>query len=139
MILVDAGPLVAAADRRDPWAARIQSILSSERGSLVVPAPVAAEVDYLVTVRLGNHVAGEFLRDIAEGRFVVECLAAHEFGQVLELHERYAGLAPGLADLSLVALAARLGTTRLLTFDQRHFRAMRPIQGGAFTLVPFDE
>jgi hypothetical protein len=32
----------------------------------------------------------------------------------------------------------RLGTRRILTFDQRHFRAVRPIHGGVFTLLPAD-
>ena len=44
----------------------------------------------------------------------------------------------GLADLSVAVLASRLGTRRILTFDQRHFRAVRPIQGGTFTLLPDD-
>jgi len=26
-----------------------------------------------------------------------------------------------------------------MTFDHRHFRAVRPLQGGAFTLLPDDE
>ena len=43
------------------------------------------------------------------------------------------------ADASLVALAARLGTTSIATFDERHFRAMQPLTGEpAFTLLPVD-
>ena len=45
---------------------------------------------------------------------------------------------PGLADLSLVVLAARFKTTTLLTFDERHFRNIEPLQGGRFTLLPID-
>lgn len=44
----------------------------------------------------------------------------------------------GLADASLVILAARYGTTRLLTFDEKHFRVIRPLQADAFTLLPAD-
>jgi hypothetical protein len=46
------------------------------------------------------------------------------------LHDRYVGLDLGLADLSLIVLA--------LTFDERDFRPVSPIQGGAFTLLPTD-
>jgi predicted nucleic acid-binding protein len=46
----------------------------------------------------------------------------------------------GLADASLLALAARLGTTRIATLDERHFRAVPPLGGeAAFTLLPADE
>jgi len=50
-----------------------------------------------------------------------------------------ADLRLGLADLSVVVLAARLDTLRILTFDYRHFRAVRPLQGGSFVLLPMDE
>jgi len=41
----------------------------------------------------------------------------------------------GLADASLVVLAARAATRSPLTLDERHFRAVRPQQGGAFRLL----
>jgi uncharacterized protein len=36
----------------------------------------------------------------------------------------------------LVVLAERHGTTRILTLDERHFRAIRPLHADAFTLRP---
>src|SRR5664280_2640498 len=51
----------------------------------------------------------------------------------------YGDLGIGLADASLVVLAARTATRLLLTLDERHFRAVRPQQGGAFRLLPADE
>lgn len=44
----------------------------------------------------------------------------------------------GLADASLIILAARYGTRRVLSFDERAFGAVAPLQGGAFTLLPAD-
>jgi hypothetical protein len=44
----------------------------------------------------------------------------------------------GLADWALSALAGRYETTRLLTFDERHFRAVTPLRGDAFNLLPAD-
>ena len=35
-------------------------------------------------------------------------------------------------------LARKLGTRRILTFDERHFRTVRPLQGGTFTVLPAD-
>jgi predicted nucleic acid-binding protein len=43
-----------------------------------------------------------------------------------------------LADCSLIVLARRFKTRRILSFDERHFRAVAPLQGGAFSLLPAD-
>jgi predicted nucleic acid-binding protein len=45
----------------------------------------------------------------------------------------------GVADASLVVIAERYATRRLLTFDERTFRAVAPLQGGAFTILPADQ
>lgn len=44
----------------------------------------------------------------------------------------------GLADASIVALAARYETNRILTLDERHFRTLRPLRGRSFRLLPQD-
>jgi hypothetical protein len=36
-------------------------------------------------------------------------------------------------------IAERYATRRLLTFDERAFRAVAPLQGGAFTILPADQ
>jgi predicted nucleic acid-binding protein len=51
---------------------------------------------------------------------------------------RYEGLRLGLADCSLVIVAHRRQTTEILSFDERHLRAVAPIGGGTFTLLPAD-
>ncbi len=137
-LLVDAGPLVAVADEREPRRGQILALLRSERKGLFVPAPVTAEIDYLLGRRFGPPARRAFLRDLAERRFETPGLDARDHAQALELDHRYADLDLGLADLSLVLLAHKLDTRRILTFDERHFRAVRPLQGGAFTLLPAD-
>ena len=57
---------------------------------------------------------------------------------MVDLETRYADLDLGLADCALVVLAQRYQTDRILSFDERHLRAVAPLRGGAFTLVPFD-
>jgi uncharacterized protein len=137
-VIIDAAPLVALADRRDVRYPRIRQILDDESGPLVIPAPVTAEVDYLLRQRAGSNAARRFLEDIAAGMFRVEGLTQEEHIHALRVHDRYPALDLGLADLSVVVLAYRFRTRRLLTFDQRHFRAISPLQGGAFTLLPTD-
>ncbi len=137
-LLVDAAPLVALADRRDPWRDAVRDVLSEEPGVIVVPAPVAAEADYLLGHRIGRSARLAFLDDLAAGRFGVECVEPGEYPEIVRLERTYADLDLGLADSSIVVLAARLRTRRLLTFDARHFRAVRPLQGGTFRLLPED-
>jgi len=138
-LILDAAPLVALADRRDSLGPQIEMLLRQEPGELVVPAPVTAEVDYLLGRRLGRRARLAFLDDLAAGRFTVGCLEADDHGIVVDLERRYADLDVGLADLSVVVLAERWRTRRLLTFDDRHFRALRPLGGGQFRLLPIDE
>ena len=139
MLIIDAAPIVAAADRRDPLGGDVLAVLKEHRGPFIIPAPVTAEIDYLLHMRGGRHVADAFVEDLAAGRFQVECLTPLEYRLVGELSKRYADLEPGLADLSVMLMARRYGTAEILTFDQRHFRAMTPLEGGpAFRLLPAD-
>lgn len=137
-LIVDAAPLVALADRRDPQRDRVEAVLRNEPGELIIPAPVTAEIDYMLGRRLGRPARLAFLDDLAAGRFTVAALDAAGHAMVAELERRYADLDAGLADLSVLPLADRYGTRRLLTFDERHFRALRPLSGGTFALLPAD-
>jgi predicted nucleic acid-binding protein len=137
-LIVDTGPLVAVADEDDTQQTRIEEMLRAEAGALVVPAPITAEVDYLLGERLGPDPRRAFMNDLAAGRFLVECLGPDDYAAVVALERQYADLDPGLADLSIVIMAKRFSTRRIVTFDERHFRAIRPLQGGSFTLLPAD-
>ncbi|HEY1834318.1 MAG TPA: PIN domain-containing protein, partial [Solirubrobacteraceae bacterium] len=117
---------------------RILAVLSDELGELLVPAPTTAEVDYLLGQRFGLDARRGFLTDLARGRFTVASLERIDYETIVELDKKYADLNLGLADCALVALAARYETTRILSFDERHFRAVTPLSGGAFTILPAD-
>jgi predicted nucleic acid-binding protein len=116
----------------------VEALLRDEPGELIIPAPVTAEIDYLLGHRLGRVARLAFLDDLAAGRFTVACLDADDHGVVAKLERRYRDIDVGLADLSAVVVAERHATRRLLTFDIHHFRALRPLRGGHFTLLPVD-
>lgn len=137
-LILDAAPLVALADAKEPELEALLRIRGEEEGSLVLPAPVASEVDYLLGVRFGEAARRAFLSDLAARRYDVACLDADDYRAVAELDARYADLGLGLADCSVVILAERYETRRLFSFDERHFRAVAPLQGGAFELLPAD-
>jgi predicted nucleic acid-binding protein len=137
-LVVDAAPLVALADEGEPQRGRILASLRSERGALFIPGPVTAEIDYLLGRRFGPPARRAFLADLAARRYEVPSLTASDHAEALAFDRRYSDLELGLADLSIVVLARRLGTRRVLSFDERHFRAIRPLQGGTFELLPAD-
>ena len=137
-LLVDANALLVQADADDPDHKTVADILRRERGPLVTSEVVAAEADYLILARLGIGTELRFLRDLAGGTFTLDCLTREELGTALALAERYRDLELGLADASLIVLAQRHKTTRILTFDYRAFRNVTPLQGGTFTLLPAD-
>jgi len=58
--------------------------------------------------------------------------------QARHLVERYRDLRLGLSDASLAILAYRYQTRRILTFDERAFRQVTPLQGGSFLILPAD-
>ena len=137
-LVIDAGPLVALADEREPRRQTILDLLRAAPGALFIPAPVTAEIDYLLGQRFGARAQRAFLEDLRARRFETPGLDAREYEAAVELDHRYADLNLGLADLSVVVVAQRVGTRQLLTFDERHFRVVRPLQGGVFTLLPAD-
>src|SRR6266542_6958203 len=116
MLMVDAGALYAQADRADPNHAVVAALLRADPGPLVTSQVTAAEADYLILTRLGVDVELAFLEDLAAGTFLVECLSRPELATALALARRHRDLAIGRADASLVVLAQRFRTRRLVSF-----------------------
>jgi predicted nucleic acid-binding protein len=137
-LLVDAGPLYAQADADEPRHRAVARVLTREREALVTTEIVVAEADYLILGRLGVEVELAFLDDLARGTFIVDCLSQDELRKACGVVDSYRDLRLGLADASLVVLAERHRTNRILTFDEGAFRAVKPLQGGHFVLLPSD-
>ena len=137
-LIVDAAPIVAMSDPKEPRRSAILDVLREEPGALAMPAPVTAEIDYLLGARFGRPARSAFLRDLAAARFAVAGLELEDYATVQMLERQYSALDLGLADCAIVVLAERYQTKRLLTFDERHFRAVAPLQGGTFEILPAD-
>lgn len=113
-------------------------LLREERGLLVTSGVALAEADYLILTRLGIDVELAFLDDLADGTFVAESLTRDELGVARDLARRHRDLRLGLADASIMVLARRYGTRKVVTFDERAFRTVAPLQGGSFIVLPAD-
>jgi len=137
-LIVDAGALYAQADASEPRHAAVARLLLAERELLVTSELAVAEADYLILTRLGIDVELAFLEDLVQATYSVVCLNQAELLLARDLVARYRDLRIGLADASLAVLAHRYQTRRILSFDERAFRQITPLQGGSFTVLPAD-
>ncbi|HEY7822845.1 MAG TPA: PIN domain-containing protein [Acidimicrobiia bacterium] len=135
MVIVDTSGLLAFFNRNEPLHHEVVAAVD-EAQDLVVSPYVVAEVDYLVATRHGVGAELEILDELSGGAWM---LADFEKGDIREARAvvaRYRDQDIGLADASLVILAHRFRTRKVLTLDRRHFDVIRPIDGGRFTLLP---
>lgn len=112
MLIVDAGPLYAAAASADDDHARCVQLLANASRPLLVPELVVTEVSYLLSDRIGAHAESAFARSIAAGELTVEPVLEDESERIAQLVEQYADLSLGMADASVVALAERRAAGR---------------------------
>ena len=112
-------------------------MLSGWPGELVVSTLSAVEADYLILSRLGIEAELLFLEDLTDA-YVLDGLDTAGVRAAAALCRQYRDLELGLADASIVVLSERWSTRALATFDERHFRAVAPLQGGSFRLLPAD-
>ncbi|MFN2321783.1 MAG: PIN domain-containing protein [Trueperaceae bacterium] len=136
MIVADTSGLVALFNRAEPTHAAFAAAVRAARGPLVVSPFVVAEVDRLVATRVGAGAAVAVLRELAGGAYVLPALDDGDLRVAADVMERYQDQAIGVADASLVVLADRYATRRLLTLDRRHFEVVRTADGAPFELLP---
>lgn len=132
-VVVDTGPLVAAANRRDQ-AHDLAAALVTELGrDLLIPSPVLVETDHLLRTRVGVRSARSFLRAVAAGEHAVGYLTPELLRRAAQIDEHFEALDLGLTDAAVMATAER-EQTPVLTFDFEDFRAA-PSEQGPWRLV----
>lgn len=138
VLLLDAGALIASATKGDVRHEDVRAILEMAKQPLVTSQLVLAEVDHMLMTRGSVDIEAAFIADVGAGAYQADCLSPEEFHLANQVILRYRDLKVGLADASLVVLAARYGSDTIVTLDERCFRAMSPLTGGHFTLLPAD-
>lgn len=138
MIVVDTSFVVALLNRGDTHHAAARDWLATTHEELVTTPLAVAEMDHLVARFGGRDGTAALWRDFEEGAYSVDWWPG-AIQDTLAVAARHARPWIGLTDASLVALAARVDTTDIATLDERHFRMLAPITGGAaFRLLPAD-
>ncbi|TDD09493.1 PIN domain-containing protein [Nonomuraea deserti] len=138
MLILDTSGALAAIDKAAKEHLAAKKVLENERGSIVLSPFVLGELDYMLLNKVGLHAELDYLREVGRGTYDLIPMTRHDVERAADLVNRYGDMAVGLTDASVALLAARYQTTRVLTLDQRHFRAMKPLWGDAFTVLPAD-
>lgn len=134
-MIVDTSGLLAFFNKREPRHLEAVSIVL-EATDLIVSPYVIAEVDYLVATRLGVDAELAVLDELSGGAWNLVQFGEDEMREARSVLAKYRDQDIGLADASIVVLAHRFRTRRVLTLDHRHFEVINPIGGGRFTLLP---
>ena len=135
-MIIDTGPLVAAANRKDPDHEACRDLLVRTPGVLIVPALVVAEATFMIERVGGSAAEARFLRSLRSRHYRIEAPTDRDLARCADLVEKYSDLSLGGTDATLIALAERLDETTIATLDHRHFRVVQPAHTSGFMLVP---
>jgi predicted nucleic acid-binding protein len=136
VIVIDTGPVVAAANRKDDYHKQCVDLLQGFPGPLLLPAPLITEIGYMLQSRAGSRAEAGFLRDVADGLYELVQITAADATRAADLVEQYSDLPLGTADAIVIAIAERFRAVNIATLDRRHFSVVRPAHTTSFTLLP---
>lgn len=138
MIVLDTSVVYAVLDDTDSGHQAATRWYRQETSPFTTTPLVLVELDHLLRTRATPSAVAALHGEIRAGSLGVEWWPGLD-RQAAEVAERYAELGLSFTDASLAVLAGALETNRIATFDERHFRAVEPLDGtGAFTLLPAD-
>ena len=130
-IVVDAGPLIALFDRDDRYHSRAVEFVRTCRSALVTNLAVLTEATFLLRFSV------EAQRDLllwCHDALEIDIGTAGDLPRIAVLIEKYRDLPADFADASLVAMAERLGLSRVASLD-KNFAVYRAVGKRAFDNV----
>lgn len=136
MLLLDTSGLLAAVDASQARHADCAAVIAGKPGPFLLSPFVLAELDYLLGTRVGAAAQQAMLAEVVRGAYRLESFEVADIEVAQSVITKYRDLQIGLADASLVVLAARHRVRDILTLDRRHFDVIRPLTGRAFRLWP---
>jgi predicted nucleic acid-binding protein len=136
-IICDTGALLDYLVEGAPDHERFRNAMDRAR-TRYVPALVLAEVDYFL--RRERRAMAALMSELKRGAFTFAPAALPLLERAMDIDKAYPKIHLGLVDASIVALAERVGVTRIATRDVKHFAVVRLRDGSPFELavVPSD-
>jgi predicted nucleic acid-binding protein len=133
-VVVDSDFVLALARRRDPHHGDAAQWLQTTDEDLVTSPLAVADADERIGLHLGPDARAALWGDLERGAYTIRWWA-DALSETLAVVHRHPDL--GLTGASLVALAGRLNTDRIATFDER-YRSVTTPGGDAFVVLPAD-
>lgn len=135
--LIDAGPIIAAFNRRDERHDEVIAFFNKFEGQFVTTSPVIAECMWLLKkASVPVQTENKLLLDVAHGNYQLAPLDSADFERIADLNEKYADRPANFADLSLVVISERLHIPKIAAFDA-DFDVYRRLQDGYFERIGF--
>ncbi|MFV1961483.1 MAG: type II toxin-antitoxin system VapC family toxin [Acidimicrobiia bacterium] len=136
-MICDTSALLAAYSADQQYHIECASALEHAQRRLISPV-VLTEIDYLARRILGRAIALRIMRLLTGPEYQMLPYTQQTLVAACDVMATYGDLDLGVVDASLVAHAKEVGSNEILTLDQRHFRAVRGLDGRHFKLLPFD-
>ena len=142
IVIADTSGVIASVDRSCPEHKTARHVMDTA-GLLVIPQPVLAELDHLLSRRFNKDAAGQVMDSLVAqartGRYVFGDVHADLLADARHVQRRYRELALGLTDSVIAVMAREYATDAVLTLDRKDFRAIRPLTAHpAFRILPDD-
>jgi predicted nucleic acid-binding protein len=137
VIVLDTGGLYALLDSSDRYHHAAIAAIDGYDGPLLLSPLILAETDYLVAKRIGRSAEQMFLAEVTDKVYRLVGFDDEDMESAADLVNTYGDMNIGIADASVAVIAGRYRTVDLLSVDA-HFRAIGPLWGTAFRLLPLD-
>ena len=134
-VLIDTGPLVTLFNKREDHYEACSEQAKTLPGRLFTCLPVLTEACYLLN-RQDSRLVDLLLASCRDGVYQILPIDASDFDAIRTIRNKYADIAPDIADVTLIRLAEREKITHIFTLDRRDFGIYRTQSNQAFELLP---
>lgn len=125
-VLLDTCAIIALIDKRHCKNEELKKWVLKEENLYIIPSTVVVEVCQLLKYRFGSRYETNFLKEIQKASFIMETIKFEDISRILEILIKYEDLKIGYVDSSIVAIAERIKTNKILTLDKKHFSTIIP-------------
>lgn len=125
-IILDTSAVIGLMDKKYKKHENLKTIFTKKDNLYILPSTAIGEICYMLNSRFGNKIELIFLEEIIKTGFQLELLKDMDIVRIIEILKKYDALNIGYVDASIVAIAERLKTNKILTLDRKHFEIIIP-------------